>query len=359
MNPELQVGLIGYGFAGRTFHAPVITSVPGMNLKKVVERRSERSKERYPWIEVVKSVDELYADPEIDLIIVTTPSTDHVPFVRDALNAGKHVVVEKPFTPTTNEADELIQLAKKKNKVLSVFHNRRWDGDFMTIQEILQKNLLGRIRECEFHWDRFNPIVSGNNWREQAGAGTGVFYDLGVHLLDQAVCLFGTPQTIAADVQIQREGAATHDYFAVTLRYHDKLKVTLKSSPFVRIESPRYILHGEKGSFIKYGVDPQEKALMDGQSPATTDQWGKEPEEQWGELHTSIGQIHIKGKVETLPGAYQHYYQNIYDHIMGISELEVKPEEARLNIHLIERALQSHQEGRVLLVQDETDIKMR
>ena len=342
--------MIGYGFAGKTFHAPIITSIPDLNLQKVVQRSSESAKERYPWVEVVKSADELYADSDIDLIIITTPSTDHVDFVRNALNAGKHVVVEKPFTVTKSEADELIQLAEQKNKVLSVFHNRRWDGDFLTIQEILQKNLLGRIRECAFHWDRFHPTASRKNWRDQAGKGAGVFYDLGVHLLDQAVQLFGKPNKISADIQIQREGANAHDYFAVTLGYDDKLKVTLKSSPFVRSESPRYILHGEKGSFIKYGLDPQEKALISGQSPATATQWGVEPEEQWGELNTSLGKIHLKGKIETLPGAYQNYYQNIYDHIMENIELEVKPEEASYNIHLIERALQSHKEGRTLLV---------
>lgn len=359
MKPQLQVGLIGYGFAGRTFHAPVITSVPGLRLRKVVERRSEHSKERYPWVEVVKSAEALYADPEIDLIIVTTPSTHHVEFVRNALNAGKHVVVEKPFTATTAEADELIQLAKEKNKMLSVFHNRRWDGDFMTIKELLQKNLLGRIRECEFQWNRFNPIVSGNNWREQAGTGTGVFYDLGVHFLDQAVCLFGTPDTITAKIESQRENSVAHDYFDVTLGYEGNLQVRLKSSPFVRIESPRYILHGENGSFIKFGVDPQERALINGQSPATSNHWGKEAEELWGDIYTSLGQLTVKGKIETLPGAYQAYYQNVYEHIMEGAELEVKPEEARMNIQLIEQALQSNQEGRMLFVHDKNALKGR
>lgn len=359
MSAQLQVGLIGYGFAGRTFHAPVITSVPGMNLKTVVERSSERSKDRYPWVNVVKSVNDLYADPEIDLVVVTTPSTNHFEFVRDALLAGKHVVVEKPFTPTTDEADELIQLAKEKNKVLSVFHNRRWDGDFMTIREILKKNLLGKVMEVECHWDHFNPIAARTNWRDQAGSGTGVFYDLGVHFLDQAISLFGTPKTISADIQIQRDGAMAHDYFDVDLRYEDKLKVSLKSSRFVRINGPRYILHGEKGSFVKYGVDPQEQALIEGHSPSTTAHWGSEDETLWGNINTSIDDIHVKGKIETIPGAYQDYYQNIYDHIKGTAELEVKPEEARLNIRLIELALQSNEEKRVLPVTIKQELNMR
>ncbi|HLU21424.1 MAG TPA: oxidoreductase [Bacillaceae bacterium] len=349
MTTQLQVGLIGYGFAGRTFHAPVITSVPGMNLKTVVERRSEYSKERYPWVNVVKSVDELYADPDIDVVVVTTPSSDHVEFVRDALNAGKHVVVEKPFTATAAEADELIELAKEKNKVLSVFHNRRWDGDFLTIKEILQEGLLGNVMECEMHWDGFSPIV-GDNWRDKAGPANGVFYDLGVHLMDQALSLFGTPKTILGDVQIQREGGQSHDYFDVTLGYESNLKVILKSSRFVKSHGPRYVIHGDKGSFIKYGIDPQEVALINGESPATTPHWGQEPQEMWGKLQTTIGKLNVDSVVETIPGAYQNYYQNIYDHIKGNAELEVKPEEARLNIRLIELALQSSKEGRILEV---------
>lgn len=349
MEKKLQVGLIGYGFAGRTFHAPVITSVPGLRLSKVVERRTNLSKERYPWVEIVRSADDLYQDPEIDIVIVTTPSSDHVDFVRDALNAGKHVVVEKPFTATTEEADELIALAKEKGKILSVFHNRRWDGDFMTIREIINQNLLGELKECEFHWSGFNPTVS-SNWRDQAGPGHGVLYDLGVHLLDQALTLFGVPDTIFADVQIQREGGQADDYFDLTLGYGSSLKVSLKSSKFVKMQGPRYLLHGDRGSFIKYGIDPQESALIAGEMPAQSDNWGEESEEQWGTLETSIGDLQMRAIIETIPGAYQDYYQNIYESILGTAELAVKPEEARMNIRLIELAIQSSKEKRTLNV---------
>ncbi|MBS4193495.1 oxidoreductase [Bacillus sp. FJAT-49870] len=350
MEKQLNVGLIGYGFAGRVLHAPVITSIPGLNLKKVVERRSDYSKERYPWVEVVRSANDLYIDPEIDVIVITTPSTNHVEFVRDALSNGKHVVVEKPFTATTEEADELIELAKERNRVLSVFHNRRWDGDFMTIREIIKNGLIGKVKECEVHWDSFNPIALSTNWREKSGIGTGVLYDLGVHLFDQALCLFGVPNTISADVQIQREGAKAHDYFDLTLGYDHHLKVTLKSSRIVRTKGPRYILHGDKGSFIKFGLDPQEQALIDGRSPANSKNWGREPEELWGSFETTAGGLNVKGAIETIPGAYQDYYQNIYDHITGTADLAVKPEEARMNIRLIELAIESHKLGKVLPV---------
>lgn len=349
MDSKIQVGLIGYGFAGRVFHAPIITAVPDLELKKVVERRSERSKERYPWVDIVRDANDLYEDPTIDLVVVTTPSPDHFQFVHDALSAGKHVVVEKPFTPTVEEADQLIELAKTKNKTLTVYHNRRWDGDFKTVNEIVNKGLIGEVKAFEIHWNGFNHSVS-NNWRDDGGQGTGVLYDLGVHLLDQALCLFGIPKTIFADIQIQRKGGRSHDYFDLTLGYDNHLKVSLKSSKFVRSHGPRYILHGNKGSFIKYGLDPQEQALIEGEALESSNNWGRESKELWGRLDTSIGDLHIDGTVETKPGAYQDFYQNVADHINGKASLVVKPEEARMNIRLIELAIQSHKEGRILRV---------
>lgn len=348
--PQLRVGLIGYGFAGRTFHAPVITSVPDLHLAAVVERSATRSRERYPWVKVVDNVQHLYDDAEIDLIVVTTPSTNHVDFVRDALMAGKHVVVEKPFTATTAEADELIALAKERQRVLSVFHNRRWDGDFLTIQQILRQELLGRVVEVECHWDGFAPEARSGNWRDTAGSGTGVWYDLGVHFLDQVVCLFGVPQTITGDIRIRRPGGQAHDYFDVRLGYQDGLTVILKASRFVRERTPRYRLHGTRGSFVKYGTDPQEAALIAGQSPATSRQWGSEPRDLWGQVITSVDGLVIDGVIQTLPGAYQDYYQNVHDHIVHGADLGVKAEEARTAIRLLELGLQSHAEGRTLEV---------
>jgi scyllo-inositol 2-dehydrogenase (NADP+) len=350
MPQTIRVGLIGYGFAGKTFHAPVITAVPHLELAAVVERRGARSKERYPWVTVVDDVRALYEDDTIDLVVVTTPSTNHAEFVRDALLAGKHVVVEKPFTATVAEADDLIALAQRQGKALSVFHNRRWDGDFLTVREILRQELLGQLVECEMRWDGFSPVLRAGNWREGEGQGAGVWYDLGVHFLDQALCLFGAPQTIAADIRMQRPGAVAHDYFDVTLGYAGQLTVRLRSSRFVRERSPRYALHGTRGSFVKYGTDPQEAALIAGQSPASTPGWGAEPRERWGVLNTSVGALHVEGAVETLPGAYQAYYQNIYDHLTGQVDLAVKPEQARMAIRLIELALQSQSEGRALSV---------
>ncbi|NBD24411.1 oxidoreductase [Paenibacillus glycinis] len=350
MNGTIRVGLIGYGFAGSVFHAPVITSVPGLELTKVVERRSAKSKARYPEVEVVHGVEELYADETIDLVVVTTPSTDHYAFVKNALLAGKHVVVEKPFTPTAKEADELIAHAKEKGKVLSVFHNRRFDGDFLTLRELLRQGLLGEVMEAEFRWDGFDPVLRSTNWREGNLPGTGVFYDLGVHLMDQALTLFGLPSSIAGDVRMQREGAEAHDYFDVALLYESGLKVRLKSSKFVREASPRYALYGSNGSFVKHGIDPQEAALIAGAQPSAVRNWGKEPRERWGKINTSVGGLHVEGVIETVAGSYVDYYRNVMAHIQGQAELEVKPEEARLAIQLIELALQSSEEGRAMPV---------
>ncbi len=344
----LKAGLIGYGFAGRIFHAPVLTSVRELALAKVVERSSEKSKERYPYVEVVREAKSLYDDPDIELIVVATPSTDHYSFAKEALLAGKHVIVEKPFTTTSAEADELVELARKQGKVISVFHNRRWDGDYQTVRKVLEAGWLGRISEAEFRWDRFSPHVSARRWRDAGERlGSGVFYDLGVHLIDQALCLFGKPETITADIRTQRDGAGADDGFEVTLGYPDRLNVRLRSSLLVRQPGPRYSLHGTEGSFVKYGEDGQEDQLKAGLTPLDAG-YGIEPESRFGKLDAIIGGVRFRGNIETLPGSYQHYYRNVAQHIMGLAELEVKPEEARDAIRLIELGLLSSKEGRTV-----------
>ncbi|MCR2805612.1 oxidoreductase [Paenibacillus soyae] len=346
----LRVGLIGYGFAGRVFHAPVISAVQELALTKVVERGSETSKERYPHVEVVRSAQSLYDDPDIDLVVVATPSTNHYSFAKDALLAGKHVVVEKPFSATSAEADELIELARRQGKVISVFHNRRWDGDYMTVRQLLRSGSLGRMSEAEFRWDRYSPHVASKRWRDAGEQlGSGVFYDLGVHLIDQALCLFGKPATITADIRTQRDGAGADDGFEVTLGYPDRLNVRLRSSLLIRQPGPRYALHGTEGSFVKYGEDPQEEELKAGRTPLDAG-YGLEREERYGKLDTVVGGLRFVGSVQTLAGGYQHYYRNVAEHILGLAELDVKPEEARDAIRLIELGLISSKEGRTVHV---------
>jgi len=349
MKDVLNVGLIGYGFAGRTFHAPVIATVPGLRLAKVVERRSDRAKEDWPQVEIVRDAKDLYADPAIDLVVVLTPSTDHFSFALDALNAGKHVVVEKPFTVSAAEADELIRTAEKQGRVLSVFHNRRWDGDFRTVCEIVRGGRLGRLVSAEFRWDRYNPRPRPGRWRESAAKGAGVWYDLGSHFLDQALTLFGVPRTIRADIRTEREGVAADDAFDATLGYADGLNVRLSATNLARTPGPRYRLNGVNGSFVKYGEDPQEGALKSGGKPSDPG-WGREPEANWGALDVMQDGLRMTGKVETLPGAYQAYYENVRDAINGTAELAVKPGEARNVIRLIELGFASSREGRTIEV---------
>jgi scyllo-inositol 2-dehydrogenase (NADP+) len=349
MEKAINVGLIGYGFAGRTFHAPFITSVPELKLAAVVQRRGDTSKERYPWVKIVRDTEALYADPSIDLVVVATPSTDHYSFAKAALLAGKHVIVEKPFTTTTAEADELIELAREKELVLSVFHNRRWDGDFLTLSQVVRQGVLGRLVEAEFRWERFSPIANPERWRDGGGPGTGVFYDLGVHFLDQALSLFGTPRSIKADIRTLRDGALSDDAFDVTLTYENGLRLALRSMLLARQPGPRYTLHGTEGTFVKYGEDPQENALKAGLTPGTPG-WGAEPESSWGTLEAAMGGLHVSGRIQTIPGNYQEYFRNVAGAITATAELAVKPEDARMTVRLIELGLQSAREQRTVEV---------
>lgn len=289
----------------------------------------------------------LFEDQAIELVVVATPNNSHFELARQALLAGKHVVVDKPFTLTSEQAQELIDLARQRNKVVSVFQNRRWDGDFQTVRQLVKQEYLGRLVEYESHFDRFRNTFSPERaWREEVGPGSGVLFDLGSHLIDQAQVLFGLPRMLTADIRSQREAGKADDQFELILHY-DHLKATLKAGLLVRQPGPRFALHGTEGSFVKYGVDPQEEALKRGRSPREPE-WGMEPEAQWGILNTQIGGLHFQGKIETSQGCYSAYYENVYQAIRGEAELMVKPEEARNTIRLIELAVQSNAEQRTV-----------
>ncbi len=342
MADELNVGLIGYGRAARVFHAPVIQSLPHLRLKKIVERHGDDSRQSYPMVEVVRDVADLLQDDAIDLVVIATPNSSHFDLARQSLLADKHVVVEKPFTTTSEQAQQLIDLALRQNRIISVNQNRRWDGDFQTIKRILEGKLLGRLVEYESHFDRFRNYQRPNSWREEEGKSSGILFDLGSHLIDQAQVLFGLPQMITADIRVQRDFGKADDNFELILHY-DNLKATLKAGMLVREQTARFILHGTEGCFIKYGFDPQEESLKHGRTPSEPN-WGEEARDMWGTLNTQINGLHIEGRVETMAGCYQAYYQNIVDAIGGRAELVVKPEEARDTIRIIELAVQSNQQ---------------
>jgi scyllo-inositol 2-dehydrogenase (NADP+) len=349
MTGQIRVGLIGYGIAGQVFHAPIINAVPQLQLTTVVERHGELARQRYPWIETVKTAEELLSDPKIDLVVIATPNTSHFDLAQKALMAGKHVVVDKPFTTTSEQAQRLIDLADRQQKRISVHHNRRWDGDFQTVQRLLATGHLGQLVEYEAHYDRFRTLPKPAAWREQEDPGSGLLFDLGSHLIDQAQVLFGLPEAITADIRVQRPQGKAVDYFEVVFHYR-QLKAILKGGMLVRELGPHFILHGTQGSFVKYGMDPQEAALREGQAPPQPN-WGREPETQWGTLNTQISDLHFQGKIETIAGCYQAYYENVADAIAQGAELAVEPQAARDTIRLIELALQSHQQQRTVAYQ--------
>src|SRR6266480_2587532 len=336
----LAVGLVGFGFAGKVFHAPVIRAVSGLRLTTIVQRHGARD-ERYADVEFVRSVDELLTRP-IDLVVVATPNPSHHPIAMQSLLAGRHVVVDKPFTTTVAEAEDLARVAEAKQRLLSVYQNRRSTGDFETVRQLVSAGALGRIVMYDAHFDRFRPELKPGAWREQRLPGSGVWFDLGPHLLDQALLLFGIPEGISADVRIERDGAAADDAFDVTLRY-PRMRATLRGSMLAQPLAPSFALHGAKGSFVKYGLDPQEAALKAGRTPDEPD-WDVEPAELYGQLTSPEG----TRTIPTVPSSFVRYYENIRDAILGKAPPAVTPESALQVMQGLELAVTSSRERRVV-----------
>jgi predicted dehydrogenase len=342
----IQVAIIGFGLSGRVFHAPFLHVHPGFAIRKVVERNTSKSKEFYPYVEVVKDYKNVLRDPEIDLVVICAPNSLHHALVTESLLAGKHVIIEKPFTPTSAEAEQLISLTVSTGQKLFVYQNRRWDGDFLTIKNILQNNYLGDIKEYEAHFDRYRPVYNAASWKDENVPASGILYDLGSHLIDQALQLFGKPQCIFADIRRQRNGSPVDDYFNVQL-FYDGFKAILKAGMIVKIPGPRYIIHGNKGSFVKYGIDPQEAALKNGLMPDRKD-WGKEPVEDYGHLTGEIDGNPFDGKIPTFAGDYSGFYENVYQVLINGKDMAVKPEEARDIIRVIELAYESAEKKKMI-----------
>jgi scyllo-inositol 2-dehydrogenase (NADP+) len=340
MNQPISTAVLSYGMSGRVFHCPLIAACPGFSLNGIVRRNGE-AVSRYPNARIYESVDEAIQDSNIELIVVNIPNEFHFDFTSKALLAGKHVIVEKPFTVISSEAEKLIRLAKEQNRILTVFQNRRWDGDFLTAKKVVEEKRLGKIVEFEAHYDRFRNYVQANTWKEEDGPGSGILYNLGSHMIDQAVHLFGLPGLIDARMGIQRTGGKVNDFYDIRMEYAGML-VILKSSYLVREPGPRYVIHGEHGSFVKYGLDPQEQALADGKTPGG-EEWGREPKEWWGKLNTEVNGGHYDGPLETIPGNYLAFYQNVFDAVRKKLPLAVKHEESLAVIKIIEACIESNQ----------------
>ena len=345
MSESLNVGIVGYGFATKTFHAPLVAGVPGLKLAAISSSDPAKVKAAWPEVATESSPEALFARPDIDLVVIPTPNETHYPLASAALAAGKHVVVDKPFTVTTHEARRLQAQAQAAGRVLSVFHNRRWDSDFLTLKQVLASGELGRIVHFESHFDRYRPEVRAR-WREQALPGSGLWYDLGSHLLDQTLQLFGLPESIALDLALQRDNAQSDDYFHAVLRYGQS-RVILHAGALVAVPAARFTVHGSLGSFIKYGLDPQEDVLKMGIRPPADD-WGYEPVP--ATLTVWKEGVSQSRELACVPGDYPAYYAGVRDAILGVGPNPVPTAEVIRVIGLLELGLQSAHEGRTLPV---------
>jgi scyllo-inositol 2-dehydrogenase (NADP+) len=338
----LNVGLVGFGFAGQVFHAPVIRAVEGLRLTTIVQRSGGGAPDaRYADVEFVRSLAELLARA-IDLVVIATPNTSHHPIAKQCLLAGRHVVVDKPFTTSVAEAADLVQLGTAQRRILSCYQNRRYVGDFATLQRVLSEGLLGRVVVFESHFDRFRPDLKPAAWRERPQPGSGLWFDLGAHLLDQALVLFGIPRAISADIRIERTGAVVDDAFDVTLHY-PHMRALVRASMLATVPGPTFAVHGTQGSFIKYGLDRQEEALKAGRTPDEPN-WDAEPSELYGALTTPEG----TRPIPTIPSSFTRYYDNIRDAILRKASLAVTPEQALTVVRGLELGLLSSQRRCVL-----------
>lgn len=342
----INTGLLSFGMSGRVFHAPFLTVHPGFKLKAVVERSKKTAAQLYPGITSYNAVEELLADKEIQLVVVNTPVDTHFEFVKQALLAGKHALVEKAFTTTVAEAETLRDLAKQKGLSLTVYQNRRWDSDFKTVQHVLQQNWLSEIVEAEIRFDRYNPALSPKAWKETGSAGTGVLMDLGSHIIDQALTLFGVPQAVSADLRKTREHSLIDDNIDILLYYPDK-RVRLHAGMFNREALPGYVLQGRNGSFLKPRADVQEDTLKEGVVPNTTT-WGTEPAEKAGMLHTEINGVVERKTVPTLKGNYYDLFEGVYQSVAH-GKPEIVPAQDGVNVmRIIEAAKQSSEQKEVV-----------
>ncbi|MCF8226995.1 MAG: Gfo/Idh/MocA family oxidoreductase [Bacteroidales bacterium] len=341
----VNTALTSYGMSGLVFHGPLLEEHNGFEIRKILERHNNKSKGKHPGAQLVRKYEDILVDPDIELVIVNTPDHLHYEMTMKALDHGKHVIVEKPFTLKTSHAEKIINKASSKQLMVSVFQNRRWDGDFMTVKKVMGDGQLGRLVSFESHFDRFRNYVQ-KSWKEDKSLGAGTLYNLGSHMIDQALQLFGIPEFIFADVRAMRTNSNVDDSFDITM-YYDHVKCLVRGSYLVKEQGPRYMLHGTNGSFVKYGIDPQEEMLKAGHLPGSPN-WGIDQPGLYGILNTDFNGRESREQVPTIPGNYMAYYDNIYDHLRHGSDLAVQPEEARDVVRIIEAAYESSEKKKVI-----------
>ncbi|MGQ7945729.1 Gfo/Idh/MocA family oxidoreductase [Flavobacterium sp. WC2509] len=343
---KIKTALLSYGMSGKVFHAPFLELHPGFELLGSWERSKKLIQEDYPEVISYPSLESILEDESIDLVVVNTPIDSHFEYAKKVLLAGKHAIVEKAFTANVAEAKELEALAKEKGLKLAVFQNRRWDSDLKTVKKILDEKLLGEIVEAEFHFDRYNPILSPKAHKETVNSGSGIVKDLGPHLIDQALYLFGFPDAVFADIRITREHSVVDDYLDLLLFYPD-LRVRLKAGFFVKEPNPSYVVHGKKGSFLKSRGDVQEDELKLNKKPNLTT-WGTEQNGNEGFLHTEIDGKLIKEKVPTLQGNYYDYFDGVFQSIVNDLPEPVTAKDGANVMRIIEATFQSNEQKKVI-----------
>lgn len=358
-HPALQVALIGYGGAGRIFHAPLISGVPGLQLKCIVTRQQEAVQSDWPAARCLANASAAFDNPAIDLVVIATPNASHFELAQSALHAGKHVVVDKPCSVTLAETEALLALAHARGKVLTVFQNRRLDSDFLALQQVIQSDALGRVVEVNSHFDRYRPTVPVR-WREQSLPGSGLWFDLGSHLVDQALTLFGLPDDISLDLAALRDGALVNDWFHAVMRYttrHGGLRVVLHASTLVAELGPRWAVHGARGSFTKFGLDTQEDALKTGERPQLghLQHWGIDthPGEvlSFDTIAGVAAPVSVRRAAPNPAGNYLNYYAQLRDHLWGIRhEPPVTPVQVHAVMQILTLGEQSARHGRFVPV---------
>jgi predicted dehydrogenase len=330
--------------AGRVFHAPLISSVEGLELAAVVERHTDHAKQRYPGITIYRTLEELLADATIELVVVATPSGTHFDVAKQVLGAGKHAVVDKPVSVTSKQIGELIELSIANTRLLIPFHNRRWDGDFLTVQKLLNEHQLGRIVHVESRFDRWSPGAARRPWKDDPEQGGGVLLDLGTHLMDQALVLCGKPLAVSADVLRERDGDGSDDAFSIRLRY-DRCFVTLGANALSAPSGTRYHVRGTRGNFRKKGVDPQEAALNK-ITHITATNWGQEPNTEWGLMYVDVEGGMVSRPVATVAGDYRTYYAGVRDAVLGERDVPVAAIDAWRVARILEWARESSTQRR-------------
>jgi predicted dehydrogenase len=338
----INVGLVGFGLAGRAFHAPVIHAVPGLRLAAIVQRSGNEAAELYPDGRTVRAVEALLALSDIRLVVIATPNDTHYPIARQCLAAGRDVVVDKPLTPTLKEALELIKFAQERGRLLSVYQNRRYDGDFQALRQLVASGKLGRIVRFESNYDRFRPQLKANAWRERPGPGSGILFDLAPHLIDHALVLFGLPEAVTADIRIEREDAVADESFDLTLHYAPGLRAVLRATMLSAVTRPRFVLHGTRGAYVKHAFDVQEPKLRAGRIPWNETSSEAELEENSGILTlVKAGGATTEQRIPPAASDYRAYYANIRDVLLGTAAPAVTSQHAIHVMRILELARES------------------